>query len=74
MTTMIAEVYKAFIEAGVSEETARSAAESLANYEDRFNRNDLDHAEMKADLKLLKWMLGLLLASVLSLVIKAFFI
>lgn len=38
MTTMIAEVYDAFLEAGAGEAKARSAAEALAGHEDRFVR------------------------------------
>lgn len=37
MTTMIAEVYDALIEAGASEAKASAAAKSIADYEDRFN-------------------------------------
>lgn len=37
MTVIIQEVYNAFKEAGVSEETARGAAEALTGYGDRFH-------------------------------------
>jgi hypothetical protein len=37
MTVIIQEVYNAFKEAGVSEETAKSAAEALTGYGDRFH-------------------------------------
>jgi hypothetical protein len=36
MATMISEVYAAFKEANVSDETARKAAEAVAAYETRF--------------------------------------
>jgi hypothetical protein len=36
MTTMIAEVYDAPVEAGASQEKARKAAEAIAGYETRF--------------------------------------
>jgi hypothetical protein len=37
MTVIIQEVYNAFKEAGVSEENAKSAAEALTGYGDRFH-------------------------------------
>ena len=66
MATMISEVYDALVEAGASQEKARKAAEALANYESRFSRVD-------ADLLLLKWMTGFIVAGVSGLVVKAFF-
>ena len=38
MTTMITEIYEALKEAGASEEKAKSAAEAVATYEERFGR------------------------------------
>ena len=66
MSTMISEVYDALIEAGASQDKARKAAEALANYESRFSRVD-------ADLLLLKWMTGFILAGVSGLILKTFF-
>ena len=65
MSTMISEVYDALLEAGASPEKARRAAEALANYETRFSKVD-------ADLLLLKWMTGFILAGVSGLILKAF--
>lgn len=42
MSTMISEVYDAFIEAGMSEEKARKAAEAVARYENRFAKFEAD--------------------------------
>ena len=64
---MIAEVYEALKEAGASEGKARAAAESVAHFENRF-------AKIEADLLVVKWMLGVVLAGIVSLVIKAFVI
>ena len=55
MTTMIAEVYDALVAAGSPEDKARRAAEAIAAYENRF-------AKIEADLNLLKWMVGFVLA------------
>jgi hypothetical protein len=51
MTTMIAEVYDALKDAGASEEKARKAAETIANYDNQF-------AELKTELKVHRWILG----------------
>ena len=40
MATMISEVYDALLDAGASEEKARRAAETLANYDNEFHRID----------------------------------
>ena len=66
MATMIVEVYEALIEAGALQEKAKKAAESIAAYENRFDR-------IEADLLLVKWMLGLVIAGIGSLVVKTFF-
>ena len=66
MATLLVEVYDAFKDAGASEEKARAAASAIANYENRFNK-------LEADLLVLKWMVGAILAGVVSLVMKAFF-
>ena len=65
MTTMIAEVYDAFLAAGTPEDKARAAARAIADYESRFSR-------IGADLLVLKWMTGAVIAGIVSLVIKAF--
>jgi hypothetical protein len=66
MATLIVEVYDAFRDAGASEEKSRAAASAIANYENRFNK-------VEADLLVLKWMVGAILAGVVSLVMKAYF-
>jgi len=62
---MIAEMYEALMDAGVSEAKARAAAESLASYENRFSK-------IEADLLVVKWMLGVVVAGILSLLVKSF--
>lgn len=66
MATMISEVYDALISAGAPEEKARRAAEALANYDSRFSKID-------ADLLVLKWMTGFILAGVAGVILKTFF-
>jgi hypothetical protein len=73
MTTMIAELYDALLAAGAPEDKARKAAETVAAYENRFSSLDLKLTRIEGDMMLIKWMLGVLLAGVISLVAKAFF-
>ena len=83
VSTMISEVYDALLDAGASEEKARRAAETLANYDDRFNRLERKVDGTKSDLErkieglsgrvtLLQWQLAVLIGGVAALVIKAF--
>ena len=55
MTTMIAEVYDAFKSAGADEDKALAAASAIADYQK-------DIAELKGDVKLIKWIVGFSLA------------
>jgi len=45
---MIKEVYDAFREANVSEETASKAAQAMASYDDRFNKVDANLLLLKS--------------------------
>jgi hypothetical protein len=65
MTTMIAEVYDAFMSAGVDECKARAAAQAIANDEARTGK-------IESDLGLLTWITRTVFAMVASLVVKAF--
>ena len=60
MTTMISEVYSAFRTAGVPEEEARKAAEALSA-ENLATKNDI--ADLKRELTVVKWMLGIVIAA-----------
>jgi hypothetical protein len=67
MTTMVSELYEALREAGASKEQAAKAAEAVAAYDNRFNK-------IEVDLTVLKWMVGAVLAGVVTLILKSFFI
>jgi len=71
MSTMITELYDALIDAGASDDKARAAAKAMADYDSRFNRVDQDLALIKAEIVVLKWMLGFVLAGIATLVFKA---
>ncbi len=66
MSLMLSKTYDALTAAGAPEEKAREAAEELANYDNRF-------INLETDMLVVKWMLGVLIAGVASLIIKAFF-
>jgi hypothetical protein len=66
VATMISEVYDAFIAAGAPEDKARKAAEALADYDNRFTRID-------AELPVMKWMVGFVIALDVAILIRVFF-
>ena len=59
MRTLISELYDALKEAGASESSARKAAESVAAYENRFSKIEID-------LAVLKWMVGFNVAATMA--------
>ncbi|HKZ97290.1 MAG TPA: integrase [Hyphomicrobiaceae bacterium] len=76
---MIAEVYEALKEAGASEEKSKAAAQALADYDNRFDRLDLDLAGirgelavLKAELAMVKWIVSGVGFGVLLLVLRSF--
>lgn len=73
MTTMIAEVYDALVEAGASEEKARKAAEAIAGYDDRFRKIDLGLERLGSAQKFQQWQISLMLALQLLVIGKLFF-
>ena len=66
MAIMLSKTYEALKAAGAPDDKARDAAEEIAAYDNRL-------ANIEADVRPLKWMTGLVLAGVLSLVVKTFF-
>lgn len=66
MSTMNTEIYSALIDAGASEEKAKEAAKSVADYQ-----NDIN--EVKADLKLIKWGIGLIIVAEVLPILKSLF-
>jgi hypothetical protein len=67
---MISEVYEAFRAAGVEESIARKAAEALSE-ESLATKSDI--AEIKAELKVIKWMLALVIVVTVIPALKAVF-
>jgi hypothetical protein len=65
MALMLGKLYDALRTAGVPEDKAREAVEEVATFEK-------DLAEIRSDVRVLKWITGTTLAGVLALVIRAF--
>lgn len=76
MSTMIAEVYDAFVSAGAPTEKAAAAATAVADYDAWFSHMDVKiesrFAKIEGDLLVLKWMTGVIVAGVVALIFKAF--
>ena len=66
MSTMNAEIYSALIEAGASEDKAKDAAKSVADYQKDIN-------DVKVDLKLIKWGIGLIIVAEVLPILKTLF-
>ena len=66
MSTMNVEIYSALIEAGASEDKAKDAAKSVADYQKDIN-------DVKGDLKLIKWGIGLIIAAEVLPILKTLF-
>ena len=67
MTTMISEVYRAFVKAGVPEQDAMAAAEAITA-ENLATKKDIDAARLdihRLDKKMavVQWMLGIVIAA-----------
>ena len=84
MTTMIAELYEALVDAGATEEKAREAAQALSA-ENLATKKDIDEVrghihKLQLEMAVLKWMVGAtlagiaaILASVVPILVKLFF-
>jgi len=64
MSTIIVELYEALKSAGVPDEQAKDAAKAVEDVREaeRLQRIELDVSDLKGDMKLLRRMLGFLLA------------
>ena len=72
MIVMVFELYDALKDAGASEEKAQAAAKAIVDYHTRFDQIDSKLAILEAKITILQWVMGLALAGVISLVVKAF--
>jgi hypothetical protein len=74
MSKAVLEIYEALKLAGVPEDKAQAAAKAVAeiSQEDRLSRIENELIEIKGEIKLIKWMSGLIIAGILSLILKAY--
>ena len=75
MSKAVLELYEALKLAGVPEDKAQAAAKAVPelSQEDRLSRIENELIEIKGEIKLIKWMLGLIIAGILSLILKTYF-
>jgi hypothetical protein len=75
MSKAVLEIYEALKLAGVPEDKAQAAAKAVAelSQEDRLSHIENELIEIKGEIKLIKWMLGLIIAGILSLILKTYF-
>jgi hypothetical protein len=62
MALMLGQLYDALRAGNVPDDKARAAAEEVANYEGEIAKLRVEVAEIKSDVRLLKWMMGFVLA------------
>ncbi len=85
MAVLNAEVLDAFLAAGVPEDKARKAAESLAAHDTRYNKLEQEQVvgfakmerqitEVKAELTVIKWMGGIIVAGVVAILTRLLFV
>lgn len=67
---MISEIYEAFIEAGVSKDKSKEAAEAITKYDDKFASLEKKITKMQGQIDLLRWMIGFNLAVSCAVLIK----
>jgi phage shock protein A len=59
---MLGQLYDALRAGNVPDDKARAAAEEVANYEGEIAKLRVAVSEIKSDVRLLKWMMGFVLA------------
>lgn len=69
MSMMVTELYDALIAAGAPEEKARAAVQAMSE-ESLATKTDI--VRLERDLSVVKWMTSAIVASVVSLLLKAF--
>jgi len=75
MSKAVLEIYEALKLAGVPEDKAQASAKAAAeiSQEDRLSRIENGLFEIKGEIKLIKWMLSVIIAGILSLILKTYF-
>ncbi len=75
MSKAVLELHEALKLAGVPEDKAKASAKAVAelSQEDILSPIENELIEIKGEIKLIKWMLGLIIAGILSLILKTHF-
>jgi hypothetical protein len=75
MSKAVLEIYEALKLAGAPDDKAQAAAKAGAeiSQEDRLSRIENGLIEIKGEIKLIKWMSGLIIVGILSLILKTYF-
>jgi len=75
MSKPVLEIYEALKLAGVPEDKAKAAVKAVAelSQEDRLSPIENGLFEIKGEIILIKWMLGVIIAGILSLILKTYF-
>ncbi len=73
MALQLGALRSALLDAGAAPDKADKAAEEVAGYEREFTAIRADMADLRSDMKVLKWSQAATFAGVLALLLKAFF-
>ena len=75
MSKAVLEIYEALKLASVPEDKAQTAVKAVAeiSQEDRLSRIENGLIKIKGEINLIKWMLGVIIAGILSLILKTYF-
>ena len=73
MPMMLSKTYAALVAAGAPEEAACQAAEEIADFESRLTGIESRLANIEGDVRLMKWMPGLVIACVALPLVKSLF-
>ncbi|MYD26563.1 MAG: hypothetical protein F4X08_12195 [Gemmatimonadetes bacterium] len=71
MPVMVSKTYAALVAAGTPEAAASEAAEEIADFERKLSTMQSDIERMQSDIKLIKWILGVVLACVVIPIIRS---
>jgi hypothetical protein len=72
MPLMLGKLHDALVSAGADADSAREAAEEVAEYEDKFTQFEIRIERVEGKLALLQWMLGFDLAITAAILLKLF--
>lgn len=70
MAVMLSKTYNALMEAGASKETAQEAAEEIAAFDSALSEIREGLADVRSEIKVVKWMLAVVLAGVVIPIIR----